>query len=103
MRSKHNPAETLLNLCDRVELLSEIVHDRSSGQPELDVDCFDKLMMPYYPCLESFFIDAKQETDVVSVDVSFREDSVAFTAIYSDSTTKVFNYDRPEEPDPDEK
>lgn len=103
MRSKANPAETLLNLCDRVELLSDIVHDKVNGEPVLDVDCFDKLMMPYYPCLESFFGDAKHETDVTSVNVSFQEDSATFTATYRDASTKTFRYDKPEEPDPNEK
>lgn len=79
-----------LNLCDRVEVLGELVHDSSH---QLDEERFNQLMERYYPSLEQFYFDVKGEKEVVAVDVEIAEDSAVFTATHSDGSTSHFSYD----------
>lgn len=79
-----------LNLCDRVEVLGELVHD---SQHQLDEERFNQLMERYYPSLEQFYQDVKGETEVIAVNVEIAEDSATFTATHPDGTTSQYNYD----------
>lgn len=90
MDNKSNQITQFLNLCDRVEVLRELVH---SGDNRLEADTFDALMEPYYPCLEQFFKDVKDDTDVTSITVEISEDSALFTTIHSDNSCKGYVYD----------
>lgn len=99
MRSQETNAKELLNLCDRVEVLSEIVHERGENGKELDLECFDNLMLGYYPCLESFFKDIKKEPkeSITGLTASFTDDAATFTATFIDKSTKTFSYSKPQE------
>lgn len=83
-----------LNLCDRVEVLSDIVHDEDH---KMDFKTFDPLTESYYPCLEQFFGDIRKESDVVGIDAAFEEDAATFTARYADNSTKIFSYSKPQD------
>ena len=79
-----------LNLCDRVEVLGELVHD---SQHQLDEERVNQLMERYYPSLEQFYQDVKDEIEVIAVDVDIAEDTATFTATHSDGRTSHFCYD----------
>lgn len=91
MQSKDAQVARFLNLCDRVEILSDIVHDESH---EMDMRKFDPLMDKYYPCLEQFFHDIRREEQVVGIDACFQVDGATFTARFADNSTKPFTYEQ---------
>lgn len=94
MQSKKTQVARFLNLCDRVEVLSDIVHDESHV---MDMKVFDPLMDQYYLCLDQFFQDIRRESQVVGIDASFQEKSATFTARFADDTTREFTYDKIDE------
>lgn len=94
MAQKHEKSASitkLLNLCDRVDVLDEIVCD---DEHVLVRDRFDALMEPFYPSLENFFRDVKDEENIVAIQTSFTDTSVTFTTKFDDESEKVFTYDQ---------
>ena len=86
-----NQVARFLDLCDQVELLDTIVHD---ADHVLDRACFDTLMSPFYPSLQQFFKDVKQESNITSIQAELNETSATFVAKFSDDTSKRFTYDK---------
>lgn len=92
MSSKQSQIAHFLDLCDRVEILSDIIKDKD--RDEVDESCFQALMNQHYPCLEQFFRDMKQETShVISIKASFSEVSATFDVTYENNEVKPFSYD----------
>lgn len=90
MENKANQITQLLDLCDRVEVLRELVH---TPDKRLDENTFDALMTPYYPCLEQFFHDVKEDNGVTSIAVEITENQARFTTIHADNTCIGYVYD----------
>lgn len=91
MSSKQSQVAHFLDLCDRVEILSDIIKDESTH--EVNEDCFQALMNEHYPCLEQFFRDMKGEQEhVVSIHASFSEASATFDVTYANQEVKPFIY-----------
>ncbi len=90
-KSKQAQVAQFLNLCNRVEVLSECIHEKSGSINDMQLN---GLMEKYYPSLESFFLDVKEENQVVSIDTFIGPDKVVFTAHFASQETKTFTYNQ---------
>lgn len=90
-KSKEAQVARFLNVCNRVEVLSECIHDKSGDINDMQLN---GLMEKYYPSLESFFLDVKQEVDIISIDTFIGPDKVVFTAHYASQSAKTFTYNQ---------
>ena len=93
MSRKRDQVAKFLDLGNRVEVLSECIHDAGS----LDMNQLNGLMEKYYPSLENFFRDIKSEEKVISIRAFLGMDKVIFTAQFDDKTSKTFTYTKLDE------
>lgn len=91
MQRSDPQAARLLNAIDRVEILSELVHD---DQHVMDMDKFDALMTPYYPALQRFYRDLRKDDsdNIVGVEVQITEEEAVFTVRPDKGEPKEFRY-----------
>lgn len=89
MSRKRDQVAKFLDLGNRVEVLSECIHDDVGS---LDMNQLNGLMEKYYPSLENFFRDVKSEEKVISIRAFLGMDKVIFTAQFDDKTSKTFTY-----------
>lgn len=91
MSRKNDQVAKFLDLCNRVEILSECIHDNAGA---FDQNQLNGLMEKYYPSLESFFHDVRKEEKVTSIQAFLGAGKVIFTARFVDNTSKTFTYDQ---------
>lgn len=79
-----------LNLCDRVDVLSEIVHSKENP---LDKETFDTFLEQYYPCFVSLCEELRTKPRAKHVTARLHETGAKFDVSFDDGTEEQFSYE----------
>ena len=91
MQSPNDQIAHGLNICDRVEILSNIVMGRTD---EIDLTLMEQLMEPYYPAFHKFCHAVLEEKKpIFQIDAIVHDAVITFVTSYEDGSVKDYTYE----------